>query len=73
MGGLYLEKKLPKEMLPQVADNLRKHAEKHPELTPILTDVMKNGLLLSTDPVEIAKVRQLVATRGNAQRGRALT
>src|SRR5207245_1721052 len=45
VAGLYLEKKIPKEMLPQVADNLRKHAGKNPDLGQMLTDVMKSGLL----------------------------
>jgi putative heme-binding domain-containing protein len=72
VGEVYLAKNLPKDMLPQVADNLRKHAEKHPELAQMLTDVMKTGLLLSADQTEIEKVRRLVATKGNPQRGRAL-
>jgi putative membrane-bound dehydrogenase-like protein len=72
IGKLYLDKKLPKEMLPQVADNLRKHADKNPEIAQMLKEVMKSGLLLSTDPAEVEKVRQHVQTKGNAQRGRVL-
>jgi putative heme-binding domain-containing protein len=72
VGKLYLDKKLPKEMLPQVADNLRKHADKNPEIGEMLKEVMKTGLLLSTDPAEVEKVRRHVRTKGNAQRGQAL-
>jgi putative membrane-bound dehydrogenase-like protein len=72
VGKLYLDKKLPKEMLPQVADNLRKHADKSPEIGEMLKEVMKTGLLLSTEPAEVEKVRRHVQTKGNAQRGQAL-
>jgi putative membrane-bound dehydrogenase-like protein len=72
VGKLYLDKKLPREMLPQVADNLRKHAEKNPEIGQMLKDVMKSGLLFSTEPAEVEKVRRHVQTKGNAQRGREL-
>jgi len=72
VGKLYLDKKLPKEMLPQVADNLRKHADKNPDIGEMLKEVMKSGLLLSTDPAEVEKVRRHVLTKGNAQRGQSL-
>jgi putative membrane-bound dehydrogenase-like protein len=72
VAALYLDKKLPKEMLPQVADNLRKHAANDSETAKLLADVMKSGLLLSTEAKEIERVRQLVQTQGNAMRGRAL-
>ncbi len=71
-GRLFLEKKLPREALPQVADALRTHAAGRPELGKLLTEVMKGGLLVSLEPAEIERVRKLVASRGSARRGRAL-
>jgi putative membrane-bound dehydrogenase-like protein len=68
----FLDKKLPRELLPQVSDALRKHADKDPELAKMLTAVMKSGLLLSNSPEEFERVRRLVQSQGNAQRGRSL-
>src|SRR5207245_8047603 len=64
--------KLPRELLPQVSDALRLHAEKHPALAAMLAEVMKGGLLVSLDAKEVARIQQLVATKGSAKRGREL-
>jgi putative membrane-bound dehydrogenase-like protein len=72
LGQRFLDKKLPRELLPQVTDALRRHAGKSPELAKLLGEVMKGGLLVSLDPKEVARIQQLVATKGNAQRGREL-
>jgi putative heme-binding domain-containing protein len=72
IGQRFIDKKLPTELLPQVSEALRKHADKNPELKQMLTDVMKGGLLLSTQPGEIERIRQLVKTKGNAQRGKLI-
>src|SRR5207248_3174406 len=72
VGKRFLSKTLPRELLPQVTDALRKHAAKDPELAKLLTDVMKGGLLLSLDKAEVERVRKLVHSKGNAQRGKAL-
>jgi putative membrane-bound dehydrogenase-like protein len=72
LGQRFLDKKLPRDLLPQVTDALRRHAEKNPELATMLTEVMKGGLLVSLDPKEIARIQQLVASKGNAKRGREL-
>lgn len=72
VGERFLAKKLPRELLPQVSDALRKHAAKDAELNKLLTEVMKGGLLLSLDKAEIERVNKLVQTKGNAQRGKAL-
>jgi putative heme-binding domain-containing protein len=69
---LYLDKKLPREALPQVSEALRKHADKHPELSKMLSEVMKSGLLVANTPEEAARVRKLVEMKGDAKRGRTL-
>ncbi|HEV3144641.1 MAG TPA: PVC-type heme-binding CxxCH protein [Gemmataceae bacterium] len=68
----FLAKKLPRDLLPQVTENLRKHLAKNPELGPILTEVMRGGLLLSLEKEEIEKVQALVKSKGDPIRGRAL-
>jgi putative membrane-bound dehydrogenase-like protein len=72
VGQRFLDKKLPRDLLPQVADGLRKHTDKQPELAVMLTEVMKGGLLVSLDAAEIARIDKLVSTKGNARRGREL-
>jgi putative membrane-bound dehydrogenase-like protein len=72
LGQRFLDKKLPRDLLPQISDALRRHADKHVELADMLTEVMKGGLLVSLDPKEITRIQQLVATKGNAKRGREL-
>jgi putative membrane-bound dehydrogenase-like protein len=72
LGQRFLDKKLPREMLPLVSEALRRHADKDPELAQLLTEVMKGGLLLSLDKAEVEKVRQLVSQRGDPQRGKAI-
>jgi len=72
VGERFVAKKLPREMLPQVADALRTHAAKHPELTKLLTEVMKGGLLISLEPAEVEKIEMLVKTKGDPRRGKAL-
>ena len=72
VGRRFLDKKLPREMLPQITDVLRPHAAKNPEIARLMSEVMKGGLLVSLDPQEVARVRALVRTRGDARRGREL-
>ncbi|MGE3806288.1 MAG: PVC-type heme-binding CxxCH protein, partial [Gemmataceae bacterium] len=68
----FLQKKLPRTLLPQVADSLRVHAAKNPDMGKLLTEVMKGGLILSLDKEEVERIAQLVKTKGNAQRGKLL-
>jgi len=68
----FLAKKLPRELLPQVSDALRKHTAKSPELTNLLNDVMKGGLLIALNKEEIERVEKLVKTKGSPQRGKTL-
>ncbi|HZY83327.1 MAG TPA: PVC-type heme-binding CxxCH protein, partial [Gemmataceae bacterium] len=72
VAKLFLEKKLPRTLLPQVSDALRKHAPKDADLAKALTAVMRMGLLIENSPKEQARIRALVQSKGNAQRGRAL-
>lgn len=72
LGERFLNKKLSRDLLPQVSDALRRHADKNPELANMLTEVMKGGLLVSLDAKELARIQQLVSTKGNAKRGREL-
>src|SRR5262249_19560362 len=45
----FLAKKLARDLMPQVTENLRKHLARNPELGPVLMEVMRGGLLLSLD------------------------
>jgi putative membrane-bound dehydrogenase-like protein len=72
VGRLFLEKKLPGDLLPRIYDALRKHAERDPESATLLADVMKRGLSVANSPAEVARVRRLVATKGRPERGRAI-
>jgi putative heme-binding domain-containing protein len=72
VARLFLEKKLPGELLSRVYDALRKHAERDPESAALLADVMKRGLSVANSPDEVARVRRLVATKGRPERGRAI-
>ena len=72
VGQRYLDKKLPRELLPVVSDALRKLADQDPVARKMLVDVMRSGLLVSMDPAQAEKVRQMVLMRGDAARGRAL-
>jgi putative membrane-bound dehydrogenase-like protein len=67
-----LEKKLPSDLLPQVSAALRKHVDKDSEAAQLLTDVMKHGLSVANNPEEVARIRKLVARKGNPQRGKTI-
>ena len=58
-------------LLPQVSEALRKHSGRDADLAKMLTEVMKSGLSVVNSPEEIERVRKLVASKGNAQRGRS--
>jgi len=72
VGQRFLDQKLPRDLLPQVAEALRKHAGQDPLFAKMLTDVMRGGLLLSLDASQVEKVREMVAKQGNPQRGKAI-
>jgi quinoprotein glucose dehydrogenase len=72
LGRLFLDRKLPRELLPQVSEVLRRHAARDREAADLLAAVMKSGLLVSTDKAELERLRDLVRTKGDPRRGRAL-
>ena len=71
-GQLFLAGKLPRDLLPYVSEALRTHAGKDAEAATMLTAVLKTGLLLDSSPKALARVRELVRTKGNPRRGRQL-
>ncbi|GIW81908.1 MAG: glucose dehydrogenase [Gemmatales bacterium] len=72
VGERFLQKKLPRELLPQVVDALRRHATKSPYLKQMLTEVMKGGLLVSLDKKELERIEKLVREQGDPNRGKLL-
>ncbi len=72
VGQRFVEKKLPRDLLPYVSEALRKHAANNAEITKLLGQVMKGGLLLSLNPGEVEKMRQLVLSKGDARNGKAI-
>ncbi len=71
-GQRFLDKKLPRELLPQVSEALRKHAATDAAAGKLLTAVLRAGLLAPGDPASVEQVRQLILTKGDAGRGRTL-
>ena len=72
VGKLFLEKKLPRERLPQVSDVLRRHAKKDTDAADLLGQVVKLGLNITNSSAEVAKLKALVKSKGDPNRGRAL-
>ncbi|MBI5760169.1 MAG: PQQ-dependent sugar dehydrogenase [Planctomycetales bacterium] len=68
IGEQFVAGKLPKELLPRVAEALRRHVEKDTsgEIKKLLTDVFKGGLLIA----DVAKTADLVTKTGDPRRGR---
>ncbi len=71
IGEKYLAKKLPRDLFPRVSESLRKFPD-DPAIAKLNAEVMKGGLLLSTQPAEIEKMRKLVQDKGDAKRGKLL-
>ena len=71
IGERYVANKLPRDLFPQVTDALKKFAA-DPAIAKLQADVTRGGLLLSLEPGQIEKVRQLVVTKGDAKRGKDL-
>jgi quinoprotein glucose dehydrogenase len=65
----YLAEKLPRDFFPQVTEALKRF-ENDPALDKLRAEVMRGGLLVSLEPGQIEKVRQLVASRGDPKRGK---
>ncbi|MBA4067580.1 MAG: hypothetical protein C0501_28520 [Isosphaera sp.] len=69
IGERLLAKKLPRDFFPQVADALQKF-DADPAVARLRAEVVRGGLLLSTEPGQVEKVRTLVAEKGDPRRGR---
>jgi putative heme-binding domain-containing protein len=65
----YLADKLPRDFFPQVTEALKRF-ENDPALDKLRAEVMRGGLLVSLEPGQIEKVRQLVSSRGDPKRGK---
>jgi putative heme-binding domain-containing protein len=72
LGQQFAAKKLPRTLLPEVAEALRHFTKEHPDLNELLSRVVKGGLLVSLEPQELARVSALVRTKGDPIRGRQL-
>lgn len=70
IGERFVDGKLPKELLPRVADAVRNFAGGDAAYTTLYERVMRGGLSLAGADVE--KIKTQVAQRGNAVRGREL-
>ena len=73
VGKRFAEKKLPRSLLPEVSESLRRFASKeHPDVNDLLLRVVKGGLLVSLEPAELKRVSAMVQTQGDPVRGRKL-
>ncbi|HEY1066808.1 MAG TPA: PVC-type heme-binding CxxCH protein, partial [Pirellulales bacterium] len=71
IGHSFLDGKLPKSLLPQVASVLRKHADgpQSAAFNKMLGDVYRGALLVKLDPAEVKRIEELVAKQGDVKRG----
>lgn len=74
IAGRFIAGQMPRDMLPRVAEALRRHApaDKSGQFKELLKRVFQGGLLVSLEPEEVARVERLVNTTGDAERGRAV-
>ncbi len=73
VGQQFAENKLPRALLPEVTEGLRRFASKeHPDVTELLSRAVKGGLLVSLEPAELKRVAAMVSKQGDPQRGRKL-
>lgn len=73
VGKLFVEGKLPRAVLPQVTDALRRHAKDNTEARELLREVLKGTLLLSLkSKEEVSRLAEEVRRHGNPERGRKL-
>jgi len=69
LGERFVAKKLPRELFPRISDALQKF-QTDPAIAKLLGDVMKGGLLVSTDAAGRKRIADLVASKGNAAHGK---
>ena len=68
----YVAKKLPRDLFLPVTEALKRFSADDPAIAKLQADVLRGGLLLSLEPGQIEKVRERVANKGDAQRGKEL-
>lgn len=73
IGQQFVDGKINRDLLPQVAAALQTHAAKDQSeaFANMLAQVFRGGLLVSLDKPEVERVEKLVAEQGNPIRGRA--
>ncbi len=74
LGKRFIEKKLPRALMAEVAGSLRQfNTREHPDVSELLADVVKGGLLLSLQSKDdLERLRVQVQEKGNVARGRNL-
>lgn len=71
IGQRCLAGKLPRELCPRVTDSLLKF-NRDPEAARMRSEVLKGGLLLNLDPAQVARMANLVQTKGDPKKGKEL-
>jgi putative membrane-bound dehydrogenase-like protein len=72
IGRQFLDGRLSADLVSAVSEALRKHARSDAAAAEMLADVMKRGLKIGNSPAEAARIRELVATKGDPERGRGI-
>ncbi|MSU77425.1 MAG: hypothetical protein EXS16_04930 [Gemmataceae bacterium] len=73
VGQRFAENKLPRALLPEVTEGLRRFASnEHPDVTELLSRAVKGGLLVLLEPAELMRVIAMVSKQGDPIRGRKL-
>ncbi len=68
----FLAKRIPRELLPEISEGLRKQIPQEASLEAVYQSVLKEGLLISLDSKELERIRTLVKTKGNPEKGREI-
>jgi quinoprotein glucose dehydrogenase len=71
LGERFVAKKLSKDTYPRITETLQKFSS-DPAIAKLYGEVMKGGLLVSLDPKRLEETKKLVATKGDAMRGKAV-
>ncbi len=72
MAQNFVDGKLAPALLPQVAGALQRYVGRSPELADLRAKVLKRGMLAASDPESVKRLEELVQSKGDAIRGRAL-
>ncbi|HVK17490.1 MAG TPA: PVC-type heme-binding CxxCH protein [Fimbriiglobus sp.] len=71
VGERYIARQLPRDLFPRVTEALKRFAA-DPAIEKLQAEVMKGGLLLALDPTRTKEIRELVVSKGDPTRGKAL-